>query len=204
MTDNQKRALLIGIGLVLIVILFFVFRGKDGGPETSESTDVPAEQQPSELIPLGTITDPALLLPATVPPPAPPAETAVRQVARTYAERLGSFSSEGDFVNIEDLYPLMTASYRADRQAYVSAQRTLAFAAAEAPAAVATTTLVLRVDTTLADGEQSQRATVAVETQRVTTRVGAPPSTVVQTMDIVLEKVGDQWLVASALWRPVK
>lgn len=44
---------------------------------------------------------------------------AVEAVARSFAERFGSFSNQSDFENIIDLYPFMTAKMRAWAEDYV-------------------------------------------------------------------------------------
>ncbi|MDO8425194.1 MAG: hypothetical protein Q7T01_01620 [bacterium] len=196
MEDRTKRFLLLGIGIIVLiaVVLLLLRRGDAPVSVTTPSDDAAAQAQP-------VVGTDGLTGAGTVVVPARPSEaTAVRQVARTFAERLGSFSSEGDFVNLEDLYPLMTDAYRRDRQQYVAAQRAQRSAAA-AVASSAVTTVVLQIAVELPEGDDSSTARAAVGTQRTTDEFGKPPRTSTQDLDLELEKAGDRWLVSSAVWK---
>lgn len=135
---------------------------------------------------------------AETPLPPPSAAVAARQLAMTFAERYGSFSSEGNFVNVEDVYPLMTERYQRRSEAEVARQR-----ATGTPTAFhSTTTVVIRADVDLPSGETSTTAVVQVTTQRTEARGGQAPRTYGQNLTVKLLKAGDEWRVDDAVWGP--
>ncbi|MDO8621641.1 MAG: hypothetical protein Q7R80_00200, partial [bacterium] len=118
------------------------------------------------------------------------------QIAMTFTERFGSFSSEGEYVNLTDLYPLMTERYQRQTEAEVARLR------ARPPATVfaATSTVVMNTDVDLPNGETSTSATARVMTQRTAVESTQAPRTYGQEITVKLLKVGEEWKVDGATW----
>ena len=186
--DQRKRIILIAaIVLVVLGVLALLLRPKRVSESpASTPTGSLTSASTGALTRSGGFTNVAGTNTPEPPPPPPPAEIAVRQLAMTFAERYGSHSSEGNYVNVEDLYPLMTERYQRRSEADVSRQR----AAAASPEFRSTTTVVIRVDADLPSGEASTTATVRVATQRTEVRGGQPPRTYGQDLAVKLLKVG--------------
>jgi hypothetical protein len=199
--DRKKIILIVAAVLVLIGILALLLRPKRA-PETTESSPVGAlTAAPSgALARSGGLTNVAPVNEPVLPPPPPPTETAVRQVAMTFAERYGSFSNEGNFVNISDLFPLMTERYQRAQEAELARLRQQ-----PRPAEFSsTTTIVMKADVDLPSGEASKSAIARVLTQRTEVRSGATPKTYGQTLTVQLVKISDGWRVDGATWEPAK
>jgi len=109
MIRTKKLILAFIFAIIVIVAIYFILRAPRLG---SKVTNTPATN--SLLV--------AQTPPVPVPPPRPltSEEQAVesdkslgRKVGIVFAERFGSYSNQGLFLNISDLYPLMTSSMRA-------------------------------------------------------------------------------------------
>ncbi|MDP3770958.1 MAG: hypothetical protein Q8R16_01505, partial [bacterium] len=147
--DNRKKTIfIIAAILVLVGVLAFFLRSGNEGPTVTPS----AAGEPVSG-PAGTLTRSGGLagsgggasVAPSEPLPAPPASVAVRQIAMTFAERFGSFSSEGEYVNLTDLYPLMTERYQRQTEAEVVRLRQRPRATAFA----STSTVVINTDVDL-------------------------------------------------------
>ena len=116
----------------------------------------------------------------------------------TFAERYGSFSSEGNYVNIIDLTPMITERYRRELEALVARERTKSPSSAFS----STQTQVIRADVQLAN-DAATRGTVQVTTQR-TSRENGAERTFAQVLDLDVLKTSGGWLVDRGVWEPVR
>ncbi|MBI4434764.1 hypothetical protein HY635_03035 [Candidatus Uhrbacteria bacterium] len=197
--DRRKRTILIvAVALVVIGILAFLLRPKrDSESPASSPAGALTSSSSGALTRAGGLTNTPVLDAPEPPPPPPPAETAVRQVAMTFAERYGSYSSEGDFVNVTDLFPIMTERYqRATERELIRLRQQ-----PRASEFSSTTTVVVKVDVDLPDGESSREATARVLTQRTDVRGGVTPRTYGQTLTVQLLKISEGWRADSAKWQ---
>ena len=196
--DQRKRIILIAVVvLVVLGVLALLLRPKRA-PESPASapTGSLTFAPTGALTRSGGLTNVAGTNAPEPPPPPPPTEAAVRQLAMTFAERYGSYSSEGDFVNLSDLFPLMTERYqRAMEQELVRLRQQ-----PRAAAFSSTTTVVMNVDVEIPSGETSRTATARVLTQRTDVKGGTAPRTYGQTLTVQLLKISEGWRVDSAKW----
>ncbi|MBI4449608.1 hypothetical protein HY634_00960 [Candidatus Uhrbacteria bacterium] len=199
MDQRKKVILIIAAILVLVGILAFFLRSGSEGPTVAPSaTGEPVSGPAGTLTRSGGVAGSgsgASAVPAE-PLPAPPASVAVRQIAMTFTERFGSFSSEGEYVNLTDLYPLMTERYQRQTEAEVARLR----ARPPATAFAATSTVVISTDVDLPSGEASTSATARVTTQRTAVDGTQAPRTYGQEIMVKLLKVGEEWKVDGANW----
>ncbi len=150
-----------------------------------------------------TATPTSLSAPANdnlIPEPTPFARA--EAVARSFVERWGSFSTESNFGNVEDLYASMTPTMRSWATTYVVDQRK---AQAGNTSFYGVTTKVVRAEVL----EQSDsKIRFKITTQRTETKgthlptgqAGAPVSAY-QDMEVALLKQGDAWFVDGAWWK---
>ena len=125
-------------------------------------------------------------------------ESTLKSVARTFAERLGSYSNQGNFSNLEDLRSLMTVKMSGWADNYIAEQK-----AANASAGVyyGVTTLALAVNITAFD-ESLGRAEARVSTQRQEAKESTVnPRTFYQDLLLKLVKTAEGWKVDEAVWQ---
>ncbi|MDO8598724.1 MAG: hypothetical protein Q7S02_01295, partial [bacterium] len=192
--DRRKKIIItIAVVLVIIGVIMLLLRPK----RTAETPQQPTAGSPAvgssgTLSRAGGIVgSPLVEAEPAAPLPPPSAAVAARQLAMTFAERYGSFSSEGNFVNVEDLYTLMTERYQRRSEADVVRQRS----AGPSAAFQSTTTIVVGAEVEISSGEDSKEATVRVATQRTAVRGGERPRTYGQELTVKLLKVGEEWKV---------
>lgn len=174
------------------------------------AVNAPVEQPATSALPLApsvATNAPAPAAPATTTPAAP-AEVFTRASAREvleqqlkaggaqFAERFGTYSNEGDFQNLVDLFPLMTERMRQQSQRTIDAAR----AATSTPAGyVGVVTRPVTTAVALLD-EAGGRATVRVSAQRATQTGDAPAVTRYEILTIEYRKQQNAWKVDTALW----
>lgn len=201
MDRRKKIILIIAAVLVLIGILAVLLRPKRAaGPSESSPAGTLTSAPTGALTRAGGLTNTPAVNAPELPPPPPPAEAAVRQVAMTFAERYGSYSSEGVFVNIVDLLPLMTERYQRATEQELARLRQQPRAAEFS----STTTVVMKIEVDLPSGEASRQATARVLTQRTDVRSGVAPRTYGQTLTVPLVKISEGWRVDGATWGPLQ
>lgn len=189
MTPRRRAILIVSLVVALIAILIVA------AIMLSRATAVP-EAAPTDTESPTDVTAPPVIAPAfenPLIPPAPAADerTESRQIAELFAERYGSYSNQGDYRNLRDLLPVMTARYRAETEAFLEDAE---------PAAGQTYEGVTsrKVSTDIREVEASS-AVIAVALQQE--RVAAGGTTVgYRTLRMELRKVGDDWLVDRAAW----
>lgn len=114
-------------------------------------------------------------------------------LSKTFAERYGSFSTDSDFANVENLYPYMSESLQATETASVEAQRK---SPAKDSYGVST-----RVITTQSNALNDSYAKFTHSTRRTEARIGQDDRSYNQTIVIELQKTADGWRVTSATWQ---
>lgn len=206
MTRHQRLIAIVtavAVGLVALgIAVFLVLR-------PAPVVNAPVQQPETPRLPLapsGSQPAPTPTAPATttsVPTPTfsrASAREILEQQLKTsgaqFAERFGTYSNQGDFQNLTDLFPLMTERMRIQTQRTIDTAR----AATSTPAiyvGVTTrpvTTAVASVD------ETGGRATVRVSAQRATQIGDAQPVTRYETLTIEFRNQQNAWKVDSALW----
>jgi hypothetical protein len=130
-------------------------------------------------------------------PAAPQPEAVAKKLAMWFAERYGSYSVQGDFGNIVDLEPVMSARMAAEQQAYVDAQRAQA-----RPQGQSGTSTVALNGTVKSMDDAGGSASVLVKTQR-TSYVGTAVKGTTKYQDILIGLVKESggWKVDSAVWQ---
>jgi len=118
----------------------------------------------------------------------------VKNTSVLFTERFGSFSNQGDYQNIKDVMPLMTSSM----QDWAEGQIGEGAADGEPYYGVSTKVISTNIKSfDLATG----RAEVNLDAQRHETRTGEEARTYYQTLNLVLIKVGSEWLIDFAKWQ---
>lgn len=186
------------IAIVLVIILGILFalglRGARKGGTGVRSTAV------QETTGAAAITTPesAVIAPIDEKQRAElTVELSIETLARSFAERFGSYSNQNQFENIKDLYPFMTNSLR-EKSAREIKQ-------AQSAAPVSPTTQYSGVTTKAMSVEFEERtesrATVKVQTQRKEFLAAqTSPKIYYQEIVLTLLKDGGQWKVDSAQW----
>lgn len=186
--SNRAKLIFSGV-LVLIAIILILFWPRSGQkPATTPTANQGNEQVGSNSQPSEPVAPPEPL--SVEEKQARSAET----VAKIFVERFGSYSSESEAQNLEDVLPLTTLPYRATLEAQIAKLQ----AAEPADEYYGVSTRFISSTTVAMNGDA---ATFDVVTQREEA-VGSVSNTSVkyQTLRLELELVGEDWLVDSAIW----
>lgn len=121
-------------------------------------------------------------------------ETSPSTVARTFVERLGSYSTEADAENIEDILPMATSSFQNELEALVREAR-----ASSDGSYYGVSTIVVTSPKTVSS--TATQTVLSMTTQREET-IDTPGNTTVsyQSITITLVKSGTTWLVDDYAW----
>jgi hypothetical protein len=138
--------------------------------------------------------------PTKTPPPPPKADpgTGPRQLAKSFAERYGSFSNQADYENIVDLYPFMSAAMLARSEGFVAAE------SQKPPAQTYFGITTRSINVELAafdDAGGSATATVKTQRQEFKTATGKP-DVYYQDASVELIKEDGVWKVDALTWQP--
>ncbi len=114
-------------------------------------------------------------------------------IARTFVERFGSYSSESNFANVEDIKSLATEDFQTDLEEIIDKARKQADGAY-----YGISTIVI---TTKSVDETDTAMTLRMTTQREEA-IDDPSKPIVRYQEIVVDlvKVGDNWLVDGFTW----
>ena len=123
----------------------------------------------------------------------------VRAIATSFVERFGSFSTDSDYANIEELKPFMTERMKQWAQGFVEEQR--AEDAEQERDFYGVSTVVLSANNSLFD-EEGGIAEFTINTQRIESR-GITRETSVGYQEIIVSFIrqDDVWLVDKADWQ---
>lgn len=188
MSDEQKRLIILGsLGLALIIIVgliaWWFLKPKPGvintQPVTSTSTGSQINYEPPVVLPA---TPERISEDKSYP-------LGLRQLAMSFAERYGSYSSDEMLKNIEDLKPLMTPSLvNRIKPDVVSSTVFIGFS-------------TKAISLQLVNSSESN-ATVMVKTQR-TQSIGSGQENRVFYSDLELKivKLNNEWKVDGVQWK---
>ncbi len=188
--SNRTKLIIAGILVLIAVILILIFLPGRRTPTPSPAANT--NQQTNTQTP----ATPVIPRPTPTVTPEERAEASAETMAKVFAERYGSYSTESEAANLEDVIPLATPSFAAELQAQIN--RLQASAAATEYYGVSTrilNTTAESIDVLLGT------ATYTVLTQREEAR-GSVSNTSVsyQTLTLTMQKEGDNWLVDRAVW----
>lgn len=189
MTPRRRAFLILALALALIAVIVAVIlmlaRATSDEPPAALVDQAPADvEQP---------------LPAPEPfqnplisaPEEEAGTTAGVQVAELFAERFGSYSNQGDYRNLRDLLPVMTARYRQETEAFLRTADPAPGASYEGVTSVKISTEVRSAD------DDSAIIAVALQQERST---GTTVTTGYRTLRMELQLVGGAWKVDRASW----
>lgn len=190
MTPRRRAILIVGLGLLLVAaaigLIFVLLRAVGPGeadptaePEPIEDTtpEAPVEDFENPLILTAPVTD---------------ERTESRQIAELFAERYGSYSNQGDYQNLRDLLPVMTARYRAETEAFLEDAEPAVGQTYEGVTSKKVSTTVRELD--------ADSAVIAVSLQQEKASGASAPTVGYRTLRMELRKAGDDWLVDRAAW----
>lgn len=182
------------IVVLIAVLVYFMLTAPDeqatnDTTNTTPTANVPANQQTNQSTTPVTVTN------ATVTPVTGDDQDRLEQLARSFAERFGSYSSNAAYENIRNLKVLMTPSLQAWADRFVAdAEQT----ATGEYYGVTTTAFTTRYDAYDAD---EGTATLTIGTQRREVRsVSAPATISTQDLRLVFTRDDGNWLVDEAEW----
>jgi len=193
MERKTKLEIAFAIAVVLLFIAFIIYWRNQVSP-----APVPAVASTPAIT---TSKDKATKSPTTsakapvVEVATPVGETSAVTVARTFVERLGSYSSEADAANIEDIMPMATASFQKKLESLVKEIRL-----STSDAYYSVSTLVVTAPKTVS--ATATDTVLSMTTQRVESK-GDPGNTTkkYQSITITLVKSGTTWLVDGYTWK---
>lgn len=122
MTRTKRNILILAIGILaiiaMIILLFLPLIRKPAVPAVSGN-------KPEAVLPSAPTVPKDGLSPEEQKQVIAKAslELEARRLSQLFSERYGSFTNQGGFENVSDLYPLMTVNMRRVSQAYVDAQK---------------------------------------------------------------------------------
>ncbi len=193
MTRTTKLILVTIFAIVVIVAIILILRAPRPGAKVNANRELQTENREPSTAPPPTVIPPPRLL--TSEEQAVENDKAVgRKTSLVFAERFGSYSNQGLFLNISDLYPLMTAAMKswADnfRREAGSKQPNQGYAG------VTTRALTAAIDEYL--GSEGKMR-VVVGTQREE-RSDATRKVYTQDLTVHVVKDAGVWKVNSILW----
>ena len=180
------------LAILVLLILWLMLRSKAGAPAPSAAEISTLEQAAAPQAP----TVPLSRATTEVSTSAPTAQAVVEAVARSFAERYGSYSNQSNFENIENLFPFMTDAMRVKEEANLARLRGLQDSSASYSGV---TTQVLNVKTL---SRSNSGAMLRLTTQRTESGTSlAQPRIYYQDIELALQAIDDQWKVDEALWK---
>jgi len=181
--DRKKVEFGVALGIIVLLILLVLFllmpkEQKQVDDQPDVTGDVP-HQVEEEIIPT-TVDSRTKESPPNV-------------IARVFVERFGSYSTEAELSNVEDVKALATASLDSRLEQLMTEASTTT-----QTAYYGVSTRVISIDEVEID---EAAATYDVNTQR-TESFDSPANTQTryQQITVNLEKVGNQWLVSNFTW----
>ncbi len=120
-----------------------------------------------------------------------------KQIARSFAERFGSFSNHSDYGNIEDLRSLMSSKMQTWADDYVSNLRENR----ENSAGYYGITTKALLEPEIINPEKSSGIEVLVKTQRQEVTATGEDKSYEQDLKVVFVNEGGKWLVDGAYWQ---
>jgi hypothetical protein len=201
MTMIKKRTITITLLILIIVLLLagiiyflFFFKFPSAVIPPVEVNNPVNNNLPAETTP--TVKQ------ATPTPNAKPATTEeknkfnLEKIAASFAERLGSYSNQANFLNISDLKIYMTASMQAWADKYIATNKKMAYSGVyQGVTTRAVSTEVKNYS------EAPGKADILVHTQKLSVTGTSSPVTTNQDITITFVKQNNKWLVDNAVWK---
>jgi hypothetical protein len=190
---NRKRvialsALVLLVIIIVILVWWWFVRPFQTQPAANTNTGVPTNQNTV------TVTLPAITngnAPSAPAKPQDAGELQIMNLARNFAERYDSWSTDSNYQNLRDLYPRITGSLRAIfEQTIATAPATIQFRAARAKAI----SIVITSRT-------NDTAAVTVIVQETLSDTDLHETSSFRTMDLTMVKQADYWFVDSVVWK---
>ena len=181
--DRRKKIIIIAIAvLVILGVLFLIWRLSDRGARVEPREE--GEEQPVFEAPSANFEFQPLA------PTQTSAEFAVSELAKNFAERFGSWSTDNPGANLKELIPLSSsamANYLNNLEVSYEAEEFFGISTKSLSAAIVSF--------------EPTQARVLVKTQRIEKKGNDPDNVFYQDIEIALIKSGDVWLVNSASWK---
>lgn len=183
MDNSKKKKIIIAVVLALIIILFLwlVFRTSDQntGNINGNNNEAPVFNAPSANFDFQPIE-----------PSENDTEFSAVNLAKAYVARFGSWSTDNQGHNLQELIPLSTAAMANYLKSINLDYTDRGFSG------VTTKSLSAEI---LNSDENS--AVVLVNTQRINTKDDLSKETVYQEVEVSLLKPADDWLVDEVIWK---
>jgi hypothetical protein len=204
MNKRTTRTIIITLIIILLLLLlgYLLLMLKTPAkpviknPAVSTSTPAVNKGLPSSSVATNTPATPPQQV--KTPPPSDDAitQTNLEKIARSFAERLGSYSNQSNFSNISDLEIQMTKSMQSWAESYIAANEKAVYSGVyQGVSTQAISDKVLDFD------NNKGQADVLVQTQRVTQNGASSPVTIQQDITITFVKQNGVWLVDNAVWK---
>lgn len=188
---NKNRLVALGALILLVLIILFLiwwwFLPKKTPAPVAGLPIVPPEDR--VVLPTQVQTPVAPLLPSAATPSAGEAEA--MNLARNFAERYGSWSTDSNYQNLTDLFPSVTERLKQEfRQTIAQAPEHRDFTGVD--------TRALNVEMT---SFTNTRARAVVTTQRTERNAQLEPVVRYENLELSMLKQGQFWLVDTAVWQ---
>lgn len=186
MNNNKRKKVIIAIAILVILgVLFLVWR-LSREPQTGPG------QQPTETPPVFKAPSSDLVYQPGTPSPVSEIELSILNLAKSYASRFGSWSTDNQGHNLEELLPLSSATM----QTYLkSVPRT----EAESFSGITTKSIAAEILSL-----QDDLAEVLVSTQRIAIGADLRQNVYYQDIKLSLVQGAKGWLVDGAQWQEKK
>ncbi len=191
MTPRRRAFLIVALAVLLLgVIVAVIVLVRRAIPPAQTPVVVPVAEAPTpEQEAAAAIIQNPLAPAVTVPA----GRTAATQMGELFAERYGSYSNQGDYQNLRDLLPVMTAKYRTQTEA------SLAVAKPQQGQTFEGVTSVKISSEARSYNETAGTAVVAVTLQQE--KVSGTTTTIgYRTLRMELKKEGQDWRVDASRW----
>lgn len=190
MTPRRRAILILGLLLLLIgIIIVAVILLRRAVPPSTPIA--PVAEEPTDVFEPPP-ADVDFVNPLVVEAEAVPGATASQQMAELFAERYGSYSNQGDYQNLRDLLPVMTASFRQTTEEFLET-------ADGTPGQPFDGVSSEKVSTDVREADEDS-AVIAVTLQQERTSGNAAPTIGYRALRMELLRVGEDWRVDAATW----
>ena len=187
-TVNRRRVLMLAVLVLLVLLVLFLIWWWFLRPAPAvQIVDQPKAQ---DHVVLPAVNQTAPVVPVVPKPALTEGELAILNLARNFAERYGSWSTDSHFQNLKDLYPRVTSRMQAELA------RTIA---ADVPDATykAVRTKAINISIT---SSTASRASVTVAAQQIETDINLKETVLYKTLKLTMVNEGNFWFVDTATW----
>ncbi|MCR4312235.1 MAG: hypothetical protein NUV56_03045 [Candidatus Uhrbacteria bacterium] len=187
--ETRKKIEIIAAAIVLVVfivaLVLFLRKPAEEIAVGEDEADIQLETSPDRAARADEVE------PADIPKDS---TVSANTIARTFVERFGSFSSESDYANIEDISSLATDAFQVELNDIIEQARRNADGAYYGISSIVITTKVVNeTDTTMTLQMTAQREEAIDDPSNVNIRY--------QDIIVDLVKEGDDWLIDGFTWQ---